>query len=113
MRLGDTSFSEKVKNDVNNQQDAITFLFITVFSSVLKVSGDKFAHPQEQFLTVYIKLLVHYCRPVARLRWNVSSISTMGPVGSSVGVLYQKLYIQSKSTSEDGRICRPKHVGLN
>ena len=29
------------------------------------------------------------------------------------GVLYQKLYIQSKSAPEDGRICRPKHVGLN
>ena len=39
--------------------------------------------------------------------------STMAPVGSSVGALYQKLYIQSKSAPEDGRICRPKHVGLN
>ena len=26
--------------------------------------------------------------------------------------LYQKLYIQSKSAPEDGRICCPKHVGL-
>ena len=26
--------------------------------------------------------------------------------------LYQKLYIQSKSAPEDGRICRPKHVWL-
>ena len=34
------------------------------------------------------------------------------PVGSSVGALYQKLYIQSKSAREDGRICRPKRVGL-
>jgi len=33
-------------------------------------------------------------------------------VGSSVSALYQKLYIQSKSAPEDGRICRPKHVGL-
>ena len=32
--------------------------------------------------------------------------------GSSVGALYQKLYIQTKSAPEDGRICRPKHVGL-
>jgi hypothetical protein len=32
-----------------------------------------------------------------RLRWNSrgSSISTVAPVGSSVGALYQKLYIQS------------------
>ena len=34
------------------------------------------------------------------------------PVGSSVGALYQKLYMQSKSAPKDGRICRPKHVGL-
>ena len=35
------------------------------------------------------------------------------PVGSSVGALYQKLYIVSQIAPEDGRICRPKHVGLN
>jgi len=33
------------------------------------------------------------------------------PVGSRGDALYQKLYIQSKSAPEDGRICRPKHVG--
>ena len=33
-------------------------------------------------------------------------------VGISVGALYQKLYIQSKSAPEDGRICSPKYVGL-
>ena len=33
------------------------------------------------------------------------------PADSSVGALYQKLYIV-KSAPEDGRICRPKHVGL-
>ena len=37
---------------------------------------------------------------------------TLLPNGSSVGALYQKLYAQSKSAPEDGRICRPKHVGL-
>jgi len=37
----------------------------------------------------------------------------VAPVGSSVGVLYQKLYIQLKNAPEDGRICRPKHVGLD
>ena len=31
----------------------------------------------------------------------------------SVGALYQKLYIQSKSAPEDGQICCLKHVGLN
>jgi hypothetical protein len=43
---------------------------------------------------------------------ELSSISTVAPVGSSVGALYQKLYIQSKRAPEDGRICLPKHVGL-
>ena len=40
-------------NDVNNQQYTTTFSFINLFNSALHVSGDKFAHPQEQFLTVY------------------------------------------------------------
>ena len=40
-------------NDVNNQQDAKTFSFINLFKSALHFSGDKFAHPQEHFLTVY------------------------------------------------------------
>jgi len=39
--------------DVNNQQDATTFSFINLFKSALHVSGDKFAHPQEHFLTLY------------------------------------------------------------
>jgi hypothetical protein len=37
----------------------------------------------------------------------------VAPIGGSVRALYQKLYIQSKSAPEDGRICRPKHAGLN
>jgi len=76
---------------------------------LIRVSGDKFAHPQEHFLTVYTDfgtMQRHCC-------WNVSSISTVAPVGSRVAALYQKLYIQSKSAPEDGRIFRPKHVGLN
>jgi len=31
--------------------------FIDVFKSALHVSGDKFAHPQEHFLTVYTALV--------------------------------------------------------
>ena len=53
---------------------------------------------------LYIQLLVQY---------TLSSISTVAPVGSSVGALYQKLYIESTSAPEDGRICRPKHVELS
>jgi len=41
-----------------------------------------------------------------------SSISTLSPVGSNIGTLYQKLYIQPKCAPEDGRVCRPKHVDL-
>ena len=44
---------------------------------------------------------------------GVSSISNVALVGSSIGALYQKLCIQSKSSPEDGRIFRPKHIGLN
>ena len=54
---------------------------------------------------LYIKLSVHAPR--------LLPIGATAPVGSSVGALYQKLYIQSKSAPEDGRICRPKHVGLS
>jgi len=32
------------------------------------------------------------------------------PVGGNIGALYQKLYIESKSAPEDGRVCRPKYV---
>ena len=45
--------SAETGNDVNNQQDATAFSFINLFNSVLHVSGDKFVHPQEHFLTVY------------------------------------------------------------
>ena len=60
-------------NDVNNQQDATTFSFINLFKSAQHVSGDKFAHPQEHFLTLYTafgKIHRLCCRLVPRLRWN-------------------------------------------
>jgi len=44
-------------NDVSNQQDATTFSFINLFKSALQVSDDKFAHPQEHFLTVCTALV--------------------------------------------------------
>jgi len=53
--------------------------FIDLFKSALHVSGDKLAHPQELFLTVYAAFGTihrHCCRTVTRLRWNCSSIST-------------------------------------
>ena len=45
--------SQFTSKDVNNQQDATTFLVINIFKSAQHVSGDKFAHPQEHVLTVY------------------------------------------------------------
>ena len=39
--------------DVNNKQDATTFPFINLFNSALHVSGEKFAHSQEHFLSLY------------------------------------------------------------
>ena len=55
-------------NDINNQQDATTVSFINLFNSALHVSGDKFAHPQEHFLSVYAAFGTmhrHWCRPAA------------------------------------------------
>ena len=66
--------------------------FIDLFKSAPHVSGDKFAHLQENFLTVYTafgKMHRYCCRPVP-------------PVGSNIGAFYQKLYIQSKNSTEDG-----------
>jgi len=37
----------------NMQQILFIHLIIDLFESTLHVSGDKFAHPQEHFLTVY------------------------------------------------------------
>jgi len=39
-------------------------------------------------------------------------LSTVAPIGNNVGALYQTLYIHLKIAPEDGRICRPKSVGL-
>ena len=90
-------------NDVSNQQDATNFSFINLFKSVLHVPGDQFAHPQEHFLTIH------------SFWYNVPTLLPTGdvtPVGLSVGALYQKLYIQSKSAPEGVRISRPERVGL-
>ena len=58
---------------VRNQQDATTFSFINLFKSALHDSGDKFAHPQEHFLTVctaFGTMHRHCCRPVP---WHQSA----------------------------------------
>jgi len=40
----------------------------------------------------------------AAVEMELSSISTVAQIGSGVGALYRKPYIQSKSAAEDGRI---------
>ena len=84
-------------NNVNKQQDATTFWFINLFKSALHVSGDKFAHPQEHFLTVEVELQVHLNRGTDRQQRRC---------------VVPKAVYTVKSAPEDGRICRPKHVGL-
>ena len=42
-------------------QDATNFSFISLFKSALYVSGDKFAHPQEHFLTVFTAFGTMHC----------------------------------------------------
>ena len=83
-------------NDVSNQQDATTFSFINLFKSALDVSGDKFAHPEEHFSTVY------------------TDFGTMhhGTGRQQFRCIVPKAVCKSKSAPEDGRICRPKRVGL-
>ena len=63
---------------------------------------------------LYIQLLVQYNALILLPTGDkvTSFISTSSPVGSNIGAFYQKLYIQSKHSPEDGRICRPKHVEL-
>ena len=94
-------------SDVNNQQDATTYSFINLFKSALHVSDDKFAHPQEHFLTVYTAFGTS-----GALYDCIYSFWYKAPTLLPTGALYQKLYLQSKSAPEDGRICRPKHVVL-
>ena len=60
-RFYDTTNTYGTDNNVNNQQDATTFSFINLFKSTQHVSGDKFAHPQEHFLTVYTAFGTMHC----------------------------------------------------
>jgi hypothetical protein len=78
---------------INNQQDATPFSFINLFKSAQHVSDDKLAHPQEHF-ELYIQLLVQ-CTDRQQRRCIVPK------AGYTV-----------QNAPEDGRVCRPKHVGL-
>ena len=61
-------------NDVNNQQVATTFSFLNLFNSALHVSGDKFAHSQERFLTVYAAFGTRHRSAAMSVYWAKSCI---------------------------------------
>jgi len=89
--------------------------FIDSFKLALHVSGDSFAHLQEHFDCIYsfleqCTLSAVCCRPVTQIEWSVQSVP---PVGSRQQSQYivPKSCIYSQSAPEDGRNCRPKHVG--
>jgi hypothetical protein len=89
-------------------------LLIGIFKLALHVLGNKFAHPQENFLTVYTAfgtMHQHCCRPVTRLRWN-SVPSQPCHWSAAVSVHCTKAVYTAKSAPAGGRICHPKHVGL-
>jgi len=87
------------------QRFSFTDLFIDLFNSALHVSGDKLAHLQEHFLTVYTAFGKIQCTGRQQCRCIVFyqklyiqsksdkvemelSISTLSPVGSNIGALY-------------------------
>jgi len=43
------------------QQIFLLLIFLNLFKSAQHVSGDKFAHPQEYFLTVYTAFGTMHC----------------------------------------------------
>ena len=67
------------------------------------------------FLTVYTAFGTthrHCCRPVPRLRWNWKFHLHHGTGQQQCRCVVPKAVYTEKSAPEDGRICRPKHVGL-
>jgi len=73
------------------QQFLFIDLFIDLFESAVHVSGNKFAHLQKQFLTVYTALV--QCTDIAANRcWD----GTLSSVGSNIGALYQSWIYSQK-----------------
>jgi len=85
-----------VYNDLSNQKVATTFSFINLHKLDLHVAGDKFAHPQEPFC-LYLQHLVQ---------------CTDSEAEQQSRYIVPKAVNTVKMAPEDGRICRPKHVGL-
>ena len=91
-----------MNNDVSNHQDATTFSFINLFNSALHVSGDKLAHPQEHFLTIYS---FWYNAPTLGIYPPPSQFHlTRGTGRQQCRCIVPK----SKGAPEDGRVCRSK-----
>jgi hypothetical protein len=76
-------------NDVNDRQDATTFSFINLFIQPYTFRATNSPILRSIFW-LYIQFLVQ-CTDTAADRCYGA---TLAPVGSTVGVLYQKLYIQ-------------------
>jgi hypothetical protein len=75
-------------HDVSNQQDA-NFSFINLFKSALHVSGDKFAHHQEQFFDC-----------IYSFWYNAPTLLLTSATGQQqCRCIVPKLYIQSKKCS--------------
>ena len=75
--------------------------FIDLFKSALHVSGDKLAHLQEHFLTVYTAFGTVQCTVIA---------AELVTGWLQYRCVIPKAVYTVKSAPEDGRICRPKHV---
>ena len=77
-------------------------IFLILFNSAPHVSGEKFSHPQEHFSTVYTAF--GYSAPIllptgTTVEMELNSISTVAPVGSSIGVLYPNAVYTVKKCS--------------
>ena len=101
-------------NDVSNQQYATIFVYWSFYSSIWICSTcfGRQIRPSSGALfdCIYSFGTMHRycCRPVTRFRWNFHLNLVTGR--QQYRCIIPKLYIQSKSAPEDGRVCRPKHV---
>ena len=90
------------------QQFSFTELFIDQFEYALHVSGDKLAHLQEHFLTVYTALV--QCTDIAADRWQGWVLSQPCHWSAAISVHCTKAVYTVKSAPEDGWVCRPKQI---
>ena len=93
--------------DVSNRRDVTTFSFINHVNSALHVSGDKFAHSQERFLSVYTAFGTMH-----RSVHCTKSCTCTGARPATSSVHYTTNCNTQSSAPEDGQNNGPKHVEL-